>query len=110
MSATGTAFYCLGTKVPRRSAGIDRPTDQPWMKLKVHKCACVYVKRHHIRHAQHPQLIHTLPGLGKAIKQERLQQQELRLDQTRWVSEQLVSNNKVLSISSRACSLRIPGD
>ena len=41
------------------------------MKLKVHKCACVYVKRHHIRHAQHPQLIHTL---GQAIKQERLQQ------------------------------------
>ena len=41
----------------------DPPTDRPWMKLKVHKCACVYVKRHHIRHAQHPQLIHTLPGV-----------------------------------------------
>ena len=60
-------IFCLSTKVPRRSAGIDRPidrpTDRPWMKLKVHKCACVYVKRHHIRHAQHPQLIHTLPGV-----------------------------------------------
>ena len=67
-------IFCLGTKVPRRSAGIDRPTDRPWMKLKVHKCACVYVKRHHIRHAQHSQLIHTLPGVGQAIKQERLQQ------------------------------------
>ena len=27
---------------PRRSARIDRPTNQPWMKLKVHKCACIY--------------------------------------------------------------------
>ena len=54
--------FCLGTKVPKRSAGINRPTDRPWMKLKVHRCACVYVKRHHISHAQHPQLIHTLPG------------------------------------------------
>ena len=60
----------------------DRLTNLPWMKLKVHKCNGL------------PKQV-----LGQAIKQDRLQQQELRLV---WVSEQLVSNNKVLSISSRA--------
>ena len=42
-------FSSLFVSAPKCRDVVLGSTDRPWMKLKVHKCACVYVKHHHMQ-------------------------------------------------------------
>ena len=60
---TSLAHFCLSTEVPRRSAGINRPTvdetESTQVRMRLRKTSSGI---------QHPQLIHTLPGGGAGAR------------------------------------------